>query len=117
MTSVESVIIPKIPLAAWLGAMRQEVNEAAKAYEKGGAQLPAFFLDDFVIEATVAVEENTVGGGGFTFYIVKADASVSIKNAVTHKLSIRFKPGEGGPMLGEDGHDAHEVKMSHENGE
>jgi hypothetical protein len=82
-----------VPLAEAIAALRQQIRGAAEQ----AASLPPnerFRITGVELELTVVAEDTTAAGGEVGWWIFKAKADVSAKDAVTHKVKLTLNIGD-----------------------
>jgi hypothetical protein len=92
--------LERIPLAKAIDALRTEIRTAA---ERALALDPKdrFRITEAEIELTVAAEDTVAGGGEVGWWVFKAKADASAKDATTHKVRLKLNLGDvevGSPL-------------------
>ena len=82
-----------VPLTEAIAALRQQIRAAA---EQAGSLPPneRFRITGVELELTVVAEDATDGGAEVGWWILKAKAGVSAKEAVTHKVKLVLNVGD-----------------------
>jgi len=82
-----------IPLTAAIAGLRDQIRQAAARAQ----ELPAeqrFRIVEAEIELTVVAEDSATAGAEAGWWIFKAKAGVSAKDAITHKVRLKLNLGD-----------------------
>jgi hypothetical protein len=82
-----------VPLADAIAGLRTQIRAAAMR----ALALPAkerFHITEAELELTVVAEDSFEGGGEVGWWVFKAKAAVSAKDAVTHKVRLTLNIGD-----------------------
>jgi hypothetical protein len=81
-----------VPLADAIAGLRRQIREAAER----AADLPEeerFRITEVEVELTVVAEDSVKTGGEVGWWVFKARADISAKQAVTHKVRLKLDVG------------------------
>lgn len=82
-----------VPLTAAIAGLRKQIRAAAEQ----AAGLPSnerFRITGVELELTVVAEDTVAVGGEVGWWVLKAKADVSAKDAVTHKVKLTLNVGD-----------------------
>lgn len=81
------------PLADAIAGLRQQIREAA-ARARDLPEEERFRITEAEVELTVVAEDSARGGGEVGWWVFKARAEVSARDAVTHKVRLKLDVGD-----------------------
>lgn len=81
------------PLADAIAGLRKQIREAA-ARARDLPEEERFRITEAEVELTVVAEDSARGGGEVGWWVFKAHADLSSKEAVTHKVRLRLDVGD-----------------------
>jgi len=82
----------RIPLTEAIGLLRKELRAAADAALAINAE-DRFRITEAELELTIVAEDTIGGSGEVGWWVLKAKAETSAKNAVTHKVHLKLNVG------------------------
>jgi Trypsin-co-occurring domain 2 len=86
--------LDRIPLTSAIDALRRQIKEAAEKAEGLGENEIKFRITTAELELTVVAEDTVAGGAEVGWWIFKAKADVSAKDANTHKVKLTLDLGD-----------------------
>ena len=84
----------RVSLTSAIDALRRQIKEAAEKAKGLGENEVRFRITVAELELTVVAEDTMSGGGEVGWWIFKARADVSAKDAITHKVKLTLDLGD-----------------------
>jgi hypothetical protein len=84
--------VQRIPLAEAIAALRKEIRIAAEAKPVDPEE--RFRITEAELELTIVAEDSTTVGAEVGWWVLKAKAGVSVKDASTHKIRLKLNLGD-----------------------
>jgi hypothetical protein len=84
----------RVPLKTAIDALRRQIKEAAVAAQGLGKDELRFRIKTAELELTVVAEDTIGGGAEVGWWIFKARADASAKDAITHKVKLTLDVGD-----------------------
>ena len=84
----------RIPLKSAIAALRRELAEANLAVAKLGPQAARFHITSVKLELAVVAEGTAEASGEVSWWVLKAKGGVTVKDAVTHKVTFDVNVGD-----------------------
>jgi hypothetical protein len=86
--------LDRVSLKAAIAGLRQQIKEAAQQAQGLGPGETKFRITGVELELTVVAEDSATTGGEVGWWIFKAKADVSAKDATTHKVKLTLNVGD-----------------------
>jgi len=85
--------VERVPLVDAITALRKEIRSAA---DQAQALDPKerFRITEAELELTVVAEDTVGGGAEIGWWVIKAKAEASAKDATTHKVRLKLNLGD-----------------------
>jgi hypothetical protein len=83
----------RIPLTEAIRLLRKEIRSAAASAQALDAK-DRFRITEAELELTIFAEDTIGGGGEVGWWIFKAKAEASAKDAITHKVRLKLNLGD-----------------------
>jgi hypothetical protein len=84
----------RVSLKDAIESLRQQLSEAIKQAQRLGKDQLKFRVNTVELELTIVAEDSVSGGGELGWWIFKARADVSAKDATTHKVKLSLNVGD-----------------------
>jgi Trypsin-co-occurring domain 2 len=84
----------RVSLTTAIAALRQDLKKAAEQAEGLNPGEVRFRITNVELELTVAAEDTDTLGGELGWWVFKAKADVTAKDAITHKVKLTLNVGD-----------------------
>jgi hypothetical protein len=86
--------LDRVPLADAIASLRKQIREAASRAQGLAAGEPRFRIEKAEIELTVVAEDSATAGGEVGWWVFKAKAGITAKDATTNKVKLTLNLGD-----------------------
>ena len=83
----------RIPLTEAIALLRKEIRSASESAQTLDAK-DRFRITEVELELTIVAEDTIGGSGEVGWWILKAKAEATAKDAITHKVRLRLNLGD-----------------------